>query len=1649
MNRYRQIKRIRLASLRAGQLVAVMMLLFIGLVGVAYAARTVLWFDFVNSGSVGPPGGIPSQKTVYSNANFSVWVRAQTTGSGTANDWQCTRFAFTGPSTVTRTSDTPNITTASTTTVEHVIQAPTTSGLYNLAVTAWSGNGCTGTGSTALTINTIVNVITFTPGVVVETPLPGWGALTVTLSEDVASTWNGTEYRFGTSGAWTCVDTTNRGTGNFSETFNILAPVTVGTYTLQVRANTANNCSGTADTTRQLSVVIAENNPDLPPTCALDIILVLDESNSISNDGATTNVRNALRDILNTLKGTGSYVNVIEFGSRSRFTTIGGPSASDWRLVDQAFVSGPFETYIAGGTANYLNTSFNPGTSNSGNAWEGGTNWDEALGRANTVAARVPDKAPLVLFVTDGQPTYYTPGDGFDPNQPSGNSNPTLGGDGINFTPEGLAQAALWANQIKAKGSHILLAGFGDILSNLDKAYRVSGLEELNNTGTNFPTADYKAVTSANVGILATAIRNAIEDNCEGSLTLTKFMGTGTDQISQGWEFTTTVLVTQSGQSANNYTWEQPVQGHATSLGTSQTDLTDGGGEAFWKWVPGPLNSPQPWSTSASFNETPVANHEFISATCTISTIGGAGQTVVGPFTTLPVTLNLADNQFAVCEVHNRMLPAISVDINGPASVMPTDPGYPNFNYTIDSQNTGPTDLTNIYMDIVLPPEVKLDGTATIPDNPNGATCVVIDDGPNNDGFGGTIRCGGPGAYLKDLEPGEQGSQITLPVVLKDGGNVGTTTFEAEATIYGENPKWGSATDDDSTPTTTPVTVSYFSATETAGGVHFDWSTATETGNAGFNLYARTADGSVVRLNDEIILSTVIDSSAPTDYSVELAGVPAGEYFIEDVALTGDLRAHAAIGLNSSFGERTTPEAIDWAAIQAENVALEQARAAAAADQQSAGPRPAGPQAEQINGGATTDGAVTGSEAVAARGSAYPSLDLRLSETGIYRLTYEQIKAAGVDLRGVSRRDLALTNRGESVPLYVSRARFGPGAYIEFIGQGLDTLYTDTNVYRLVVDRAMASRVTAVQGRPSPSATFAPYYMETTTVENNNIYSERSPNGDPWLETFFNLTPDMATKYTDFPVNISDYVPGAAASVQFDLWGSSNVISGPDHHALVAVNGTQVADEWFDGYEVKLIDAPLPNNVLQNGLNTLRLTAPVDSGAIFDTFGVESYGLTYPRAFVAVDGRLKFEAKADALAFKVTGLDSNQVVVYRLNNGRPARLNGVKVAADGNGYSVGFAGGKNDTYIVSTVGALLTPQIAKTPAAADITGGTADLLIIAHPNFINNDLNRLVQARQAQGYTVKVVNVNDVYAQFGGGIFDPQAIRDYLGYAIDKMGVEYVLLVGADTYDYRNYSGVGSISFIPSLYANTLDPVKLAPVDPLYTDVDGDNVPDRAIGRFPVRTAAELKLMVDKTLLYDSQTGMQTAILAADDGFQNDSEAFASPFSDSGWAIKRAYIQSMGNSAARATLIAGLNAGPRLASFVGHSGPNHWTLNPLFVAGDAATLTNTNPILVTQWGCWNTYYVDPAYNTLGHMFLLSGMNGAALVTGSTTLTNSNSERQLGRLMMAQLAQPGMTIGEAMQVSKAKLAQTHPEMHDVLLGWTILGDPTTVVMPATP
>ena len=79
-----------------------------------------------------------------------------------------------------------------------------------------------------------------------------------------------------------------------------------------------------------------------------------------------------------------------------------------------------------------------------------------------------------------------------------------------------------------------------------------------------------------------------------------------------------------------------------------------------------------------------------------------------------------------------------------------------------------------------------------------------------------------------------------------------------------------------------------------------------------------------------------------------------------------------------------------------------------------------------------------------------------------------------------------------------------------------------------------------------------------------------------------------------------------------------------------------------------------------------------------------------------------------------------------------------------------------------------------------------------HERDFLSGLDDLVAARQAQGWAVKVVDVEDVYAQFGFGIFDPEAIRDYVAFARGNLDTEAVLLVGGDTYDYFDNLGLGA-----------------------------------------------------------------------------------------------------------------------------------------------------------------------------------------------------------------------------------------------------------------
>ncbi len=658
--------------------------------------------------------------------------------------------------------------------------------------------------------------------------------------------------------------------------------------------------------------------------------------------------------------------------------------------------------------------------------------------------------------------------------------------------------------------------------------------------------------------------------------------------------------------------------------------------------------------------------------------------------------------------------------------------------------------------------------------------------------------------------------------------------------------------------TPTPVTLSYFKAERLGDQVLFNWSTATETGNVGFDLYAEQA-GRLVLLNKELIPSQGTDSMARQDYSFT-AQTDAEVFYIEDVDVYGETRLHGPFTLGQEFGLILEMDPIDWRVVESD----------------------------------LSPAYVSGMEQLKIA-DRVKALNLQVRQTGLYRITYEMLRNAGLDLNGVRPANISVTQRGRAVPLYVlsTRGKFGPGNYIEFYGIALDTRYTDTNVYTIQLSQTQSSLVrvnnAAIPRGTSPAAT----YVETVLVNNQRVYANYAPGADNWYDT--SMLVYKTAKTWDFQFEVNGLAnPSAPATLKLVVWGVTDWPQSPDHHLQASVNGIPVADVMFNGLTEQVINVSLPGGTLTEGVNTLQLILPGDTGVKYEMVNLDSFSVTYRRLFNARDGRLTFTSAGKV--FRVKNLPTPNVVVYRLVNNRPVRIGKVTVKANGGTYMATFPGSPMKfTYFVSTVESLYVPAVSRLPAQANLDV-RAQYLVISHPSFITG-IQPLVQARKAQGLTVNVVDVNDLYAKYTYGVFDPKAIKDYIAYAAQNLGTQYVLLVGGDTYDYRNYLGVNSISFIPSLYVTTSEVAKFVPADPLYADYTGDKVPDLAIGRFPVRTQAELELMVNKTLAYQDKDYGRTAVFASDkvDGsisFRNISTSMSATLPSS-WSVQNIHLDDL------------------------------------------------------------------------------------------------------------------------------------------------------------
>ena len=194
-------------------------------------------------------------------------------------------------------------------------------------------------------------------------------------------------------------------------------------------------------------------------------------------------------------------------------------------------------------------------------------------------------------------------------------------------------------------------------------------------------------------------------------------------------------------------------------------------------------------------------------------------------------------------------------------------------------------------------------------------------------------------------------------------------------------------------------------------------------------------------------------------------------------------------------------------------------------------------------------------------------------------------------------------------------------------------------------------------------------------------------------------------------------------------------------------------------------------------------------------------------------------------------------------------------------------------------------------------------------------------------------------------------------------------------------------------------------------------MPDKALGRWPVRTLADLESTVLKTLdwsgdpaalgnaawVTDSQDPNQPSFIAQ-------AESLSESLTAAGWLgleISEVYFDNVvppeGMSTAdeaRDQYFNRLEQGRSLSGFVGHGSPTAWTFQGLLFPSDIDELLNEgNPTLIGTMTCYTTYFVSPYNDTVAHRWMNGYRedaqgnpipkvpNGAVAVHGAATLSN--------------------------------------------------------------
>ncbi len=742
-----------------------------------------------------------------------------------------------------------------------------------------------------------------------------------------------------------------------------------------------------------------------------------------------------------------------------------------------------------------------------------------------------------------------------------------------------------------------------------------------------------------------------------------------------------------------------------------------------------------------------------------------------------------------------------------------------------------------------------------------------------------------------------------------------------------------------------------------------------------------------------------------------------------------------------------------------------------------------------------------------------PGYRIAVESEGIYQLTYADLVSATLPVDSIDPRTFKMYNLGQELAIQVigeADGRFDSGDSIVFYGRGVNTRYTTRNIYWLTYGGANGKRM-ADQASVA-GGTAATSFTDTIHIEQNLKYISTLPMADGYDHWYDNQITVLAgaTGGRNYGFTVANPASGSYSATLEVMLGA---LPAGAHHLRLYVGQTSNlrkvldASDWYDK-TMYHATVSFPQDYLAAGSNVVRVEIVNDRTAGVEIVHPDWLEISYRRGFTVTDdylafggdqaGRWRFTLEgfstADVDAYDVTdptavkrivpgaALNTLYLPLVMRNVGAAARAGHAAAPTAAFTFAANQAGPRR--YVALTAAKRKTPaaiEAAQTPDNLLSTSNRADYLIISHPDFLDA-LDPLVTQRTTQGLTVKKINVQDVYDQFGYGMMSAEAIHAFLAYAYARWQTPrpaYVLLVGDGTYDLRGYLGTSRPTYLPPYLA-------MIPDDPdtgesvadnrFVTITPGDRLPDMHIGRFPVNSAAEAAVMVSKTLGYENNPApgdwTQHVLFVADDptlqgggdfyGYSDTiADGYADPPTNTIKYLPAPYTSTkvyMGNTDPRATCptedpssivcrrnaINAINAGALMVSYIGHGTKTDWSSKRIMDLTALASLTNADKLtIMLPMTCDNGYFAQTTADSFGEASVRMNGGGAVASWSPTGFGLASGHDLMERgFFLAVFHDHATRIGAATTAGKVYLVQNAaPGRYlDLLDTYLLLGDP---------